>query len=91
MPCIAACGTGALEWHPRENRRVGLVEVVAELCVVSQGKECAACAAVCREARAIRPGPDALPWVDTVACTGCGSCLGACPSEGALVLRPRQG
>ncbi|MBM3260058.1 MAG: hypothetical protein FJY99_09970 [Candidatus Sericytochromatia bacterium] len=91
MPCIAACGSGALAWQPRSLRRIGLVRVEPDHCVVSKGTPCVACATACREARAITPGPDGLPLVLADACTGCGSCLGACPAEGpALELLPRS-
>lgn len=80
FPCIAACGPSALTFADRRLRTIGLAKVDLALCVAHAGERCTACRDACRDARAIRL-VDALPVVDPQRCTGCGICLGKCPSE----------
>lgn len=81
--CVTACksgalvaGKGQLPWTIRA--------AVGEFCLAKQGIECRVCADRCAE-NAIHFPPQAgrisVPEIDPDRCTGCGACVGACPSR----------
>ena len=82
--CVTACPTGALErandgvapWAHRAR--------VDDHCLAVRGIVCRACGDAC-DAQAIRfrlqTGGRATPRVDVDSCTGCGTCLYACPVD----------
>jgi len=85
--CVRACADGALSlaqaqapWH--------LQIAIDASCLAVQRIVCRSCADVC-EALAIRffaqAGGIALPELDTKACTGCGACINACPTQAIAV------
>ena len=67
-----------------------MIAEVGAACISMRGVSCRLCLDPC-EPDAIRfrllTGGRALPEIAAETCTGCGHCLGACPS-GALVLVP---
>jgi ferredoxin-type protein NapG len=80
MPCAAACPTDALdvpdEWW-RETR-IATIDIDEDRCIAFRDVQCGVCA------RACPVGSDALsldgggrPVIGN-ACTGCGTCIGAC-------------
>jgi ferredoxin-type protein NapG len=97
LPCVKACPTGALD--PRlddiAKARMGLAVIDAEHCLSWQGLRCEVCYRVCPlKGTAIRidPHPRGLskhavfvPTVSSEACTGCGLCEQACPTEVASI------
>lgn len=78
--CATACTPGALDrTQPRPWTQTA---VIGEACLTAQGVVCASCADACPE-RAIgmhRAGPVAVPRIDAAACSGCGACVGVCPT-----------
>ncbi|MCK7592672.1 ferredoxin-type protein NapF [Lysobacter sp. CAU 1642] len=85
--CVAACADQALlpsllaEWPWRAALGAG--------CLSGQGVVCQACRDACGE-RAIRFPPGAglgAPMIDASACSGCGACIGACPTSALRLQR----
>jgi len=97
VPCVKACPTGALDPALTDiaRARMGLAVIDAENCLSWQGLRCEVCYRVCPvKGTAIRidPHPRQLskhavfvPVVSSEACTGCGLCEKACPTEVAAV------
>ena len=86
--CVKACRPQAL------SRQDGqppwpLKALISDLCLARQGVECRVCGDFC-EVRAIRFTPrlggSPLPEIDAETCTGCGACLGPCPTR-AIAIR----
>lgn len=82
LPCIAACGEGALldPGGPAEVR-LGIAVIDPRRCVTFTGERCTLCHTAC-------PFPEAAirlvgmrPVVMADACTGCGLCEAVCPTE----------
>lgn len=88
--CVAACPHGAL------IRKDGVAPWtrVAEIgvsCLERRGIACRTCEARCElDAIRFRPalGGRTEPVIDDVACTGCGACVVACPTD-AITISPR--
>lgn len=103
IPCQIACPTGALapELKDIAHARMGLAVIDAESCLSWQGLRCEVCYRVCPvkgEAITIENRPREVsrhalfvPHVHSQACTGCGMCEEACPTEQAAirVINPR--
>lgn len=94
-PCIDACDTGALvPLKKKENPQIGIAVINDRLCrnhesrlpqgrAVPKASLCKICVRECPVDRAISLDP-LLPVV-TDACTGCGQCVHACPTQAILV------
>lgn len=82
--CVAACPTGALSGANPWRWRATL----GPDCLSAAGITCRACEDAC-DSRAIgfrlMTGGRARPEIDPETCTGCGGCIGTCPT-GALSL-----
>ncbi|MFP5380667.1 MAG: ferredoxin-type protein NapG [Gammaproteobacteria bacterium] len=103
FPCVPACPTGALDPQFKDiaDARMGLAVIDAESCLSWQGLRCEVCYRVCPvkdTAITIQNHPRQLskhamfvPIVHSQACTGCGMCEEACPTEEAAirVLNPK--
>jgi ferredoxin-type protein NapG len=103
IPCKVACPTGALDpaLDDIARSRMGLAVIDEESCLSWQGLRCEVCYRVCPvKGRAItiemRPRETSkhamfVPWVHSDACTGCGLCEAACPTQEAAirVLNPK--
>ncbi|MGD2113213.1 MAG: ferredoxin-type protein NapG [Gammaproteobacteria bacterium] len=102
IPCVAACPTGALD-HDLQDidaARMGLAVIDIEHCLSWQGLRCEICFRECPlqgKAITVEHHPRRLsrhamfvPLVHSDACTGCGICEKACPTEQAAirVLQP---
>ena len=97
IPCLAACPTGALAPDLKDiaKARMGLAVIDAESCLSWQGLRCEVCYRVCPvkgQAISIRNHPRQtskhalfVPVVHSQACTGCGMCEDACPTEQAAI------
>lgn len=80
LPCIAACGDGALvDPGGPERVRLGIARVDPRRCVTFKGEICRDCYLAC-------PYPDRAimligtrPLIGSGACTGCGLCEKVCP------------
>ena len=102
IPCIAACPTGALDPALEEikDSRMGLAVIDIENCLSWQGLRCEICFRECPvqgQAITVEHHPRRLskhamfvPLVHSDACTGCGICEKACPTQVAAirVLQP---
>ncbi|HHJ11780.1 MAG TPA: ferredoxin-type protein NapG [Chromatiales bacterium] len=102
IPCMNACPTGALTGLERiEDARMGLAVIDIENCLSWNGLRCEVCYRVCPvkgKAITTEVNPRKLskhamfvPIVHSDACTGCGMCEEACPTEEAAirVVQPR--
>jgi len=88
--CADACAPRALQRGA--SAPWGHVAVLGEACLTGQGVVCLSCAEACPE-RAIRMqrrGPVAVPVIDPATCSGCGACVGVCPTA-AVSLRADAG
>ena len=78
--CIEACPDGAL--LPDEDRRMGRAVWHAETCLSAHTIECTLCVAACPEGQAaIEAVQLGGILIHNEACTGCGSCYHACPTD----------
>jgi ferredoxin-type protein NapG len=78
--CIEACPDGAL--LPTEDRRMGRAVWHAETCLSVTEPACDRCLKACPEGEAaIEPGEVSGIRVHWEACTGCGFCVHACPTN----------
>jgi ferredoxin-type protein NapG len=102
IPCVPACPTGALD-HALENiddARMGLAVIDIENCLSWQGLRCEICFRECpvqgqaisveHHPRRVSKHAMFVPLVHSDACTGCGICEQACPTQKAAirVLQP---
>jgi ferredoxin-type protein NapF len=89
--CVRACRHDALAFSSDPSQPAWSLKIeIKSDCLARNGVVCRSCAERCEE-RAIRfqlqIGGRALPEVDAAACSGCGECVGICPS-GSIQLRP---
>ncbi len=102
IPCVPVCPTGALD-HALENiddSRMGLAVIDIENCLSWQGLRCEICFRECpvmgtaitieHHPRRVSKHAMFVPLVHSDACTGCGICEKACPTQKAAirVLQP---
>ena len=102
IPCVPVCPTGALD-HTLENiddSRMGLAVIDIENCLSWQGLRCEICFRECplqgtaitteHHPRRVSKHAMFVPLVHSDACTGCGICEKACPTQKAAirVLQP---
>jgi ferredoxin-type protein NapG len=87
LPCIAACGPGALTpLADREDVAMGHAIVDSGLCYSAQGSICESCQERCPlRPRAITVRFGELPEVDRDRCTGCGICVYLCPADAIAI------
>ena len=97
IPCQAACPTGALEpeLSKIEDAHMGLAVIDIENCLSWLGLRCEVCYRVCPvkdDAISIQENPRKIskhakfvPIVHSAACTGCGVCEKACPTQEAAI------
>ena len=102
IPCVPVCPTGALD-HALDDidaARMGLAVIDIENCLSWQGLRCEICFRECplqgqaitveHHPRRISKHAMFVPLVHSDACTGCGICEKACPTQKAAirVLQP---
>ena len=89
--CARACRSGALKLTAETYAEPWLLKArVNNACLEGQGVACRACEHECEEtAIRFRPalGGRSNLVIDLDACTGCGACIGKCPTE-ALAIEP---
>ena len=97
LPCVKACPTGALDPDLTDIRdaRMGVAVVDPNSCLSWQGLRCEVCFRECPEngrALTIEVRPRGLsrhavfvPVIHPDACTGCGLCEKACPTDEAAI------
>lgn len=87
--CVAVCESKALDPTLRAQPWSWKATVVDTACLAHRGVVCATCQDQCPE-QAIRMQPVLggvpTPRIDAGRCTGCGACVGACPTS-AVTLR----
>jgi ferredoxin len=93
--CGQACPSGAIAPFTVEEKKrlvIGRVEINLEGCLLTEGKECDRCVAICAyEAIRIEGGLfEPAPEVDVPRCVGCGACVAVCPA-GVIAVRPEGG
>lgn len=80
--CSQACKPGGL--RSPDNHPWHLKAFIAETCLTNGGKECNECGDSCPE-RAIsfrqQVGNTSVPILEEMLCTGCGTCVSACPAS----------
>jgi ferredoxin-type protein NapF len=87
--CVDACAAGALRRTPMAPPWA-LAPVVADACLAHRGVHCQSCRDAC-EPEAVRfayLGAVPVPAIDTDLCTGCGSCVAACPVDAIAMRHP---
>lgn len=91
LPCITACGEGALlPVEALTDVDMGTAVVDVDLCYSAQGSICE----VCEESCPLRPRAFSVsfgetPVLDAEACTGCGLCAYYCPPK-AIRIEPSR-
>jgi ferredoxin-type protein NapG len=97
IPCQQACPTGAIskQMEKIEDARMGLAVIDIENCLSWQGLRCEICyregplkdSAISVEHQPRRMSKHAMlvPLVHSEACTGCGICEKACPTQQAAI------
>jgi ferredoxin-type protein NapG len=97
IPCMKACPTGALSTELKriEDARMGLAVIDIENCLSWKGLRCEICHRECPlkgKAITLETHPRQLskhamfvPLVHSDACTGCGICEKACPTEESAI------
>ncbi len=97
IPCVKACPTGALDpaLTNIDDARMGLAVIDIENCLSWLGLRCELCYRVCPlmdKAITIETNPRKIskhamfvPLVHSDACTGCGMCEEACPTQEAAI------
>ena len=89
--CVDACAPQALDFG-RADPPWPLKARVAGSCLTHRGVVCLSCRDACGEA-AIRFRPAlgvARPELDPERCTGCGACVGVCPTSAIVIAAPRE-
>ena len=86
--CLAVCQPralrrveGELPWHRKA--------LINDTCLARRGVECRVCADYCAVAAirfAPRLGGNPRPEIDSATCTGCGACVGPCPTRAITIL-----
>jgi ferredoxin-type protein NapF len=87
--CVAACGGKALTADPATDRPWELVAAIGDACLARRGVVCRSCGESCSEDAIyfrLRAGGVAEPLLEQDACTGCGWCVGVCPTHAVLVI-----
>jgi ferredoxin-type protein NapF len=97
VACTEACPSGALVRLTLDSKlqaRIGFPHVDMNVCLLGDGRECAACRNECPyEAihyEFCEIEYTSVPQVDLDRCNGCGACQMACPTtpDKAIVVRP---
>lgn len=87
--CVSTCEPQALVRREADAAPWAIVAAIGEACLAARGVECRVCGESCPEA-AIRFRPQlggvAQPVLDASSCTGCGACIGPCPTR-AIAMR----
>ncbi len=91
MPCIAACGAGALLPVARRDVTMGVARIRYDACYQAQGQPCDYCVTRCPlKGEAISFDDARRPRISDQHCTGCGVCAYLCP-PGAIDILPNRG
>lgn len=97
IPCLKACPTGAIDPALKDinDSRMGLAVIDIENCLSWQGLRCEICFRECplqgkaitteHHPRRISKHAMFVPLVHSSACTGCGICEKACPTQKAAI------
>lgn len=92
--CVEQCAPKALSRAANASGKPwSLRAQIDEKCLAQQNVVCRSCGDVC-EARAIRfkprLGAAAMPEIEMGVCTGCGACIGPCPTQ-AIAMNYQEG
>ena len=92
LPCITACGEGALlPVEAPTDVDMGTAVVDVDLCYSAQGSICEVCEESCPlRPRAFDVSFGQAPTLDADACTGCGLCAYYCPPKAIRIEASRK-
>ncbi len=79
--CVDVC---PLEHDDQVPARLGTARLDREKCMAWNGVICLSCQTACGF-QAVSMDPRSRPAIKTEACTGCGACVGVCPSSAIAV------
>lgn len=89
--CLIHCEPRALRREAEDAAPWLLRAVIGEGCLAQHGVECRVCGENCPQSAIrfrLRAGAVARPELDLEICTGCGACVGPCPTRAILVRAP---
>lgn len=87
--CVSSCEPQALLRRDADAAPWAIVATIGEACLAVRGVECRVCGESCPEAAIrfrLQLGGVAQPVLDASGCTGCGACIGPCPTR-AIAMR----
>ena len=92
--CATSCQVDAIRINDENAERPWTLKAhLNDTCLENKGISCRACEFECGEgAIRFRPqlGGRSLVQIDATRCTGCGECIGVCPSD-TISIRPHEG
>lgn len=88
--CVEACPLEHSQADVERSVRLGIASLDQGACMAWNGITCLSCQTACNY-QAVTMDLRSRPRIETEACTGCGACVGICPSKAIRVPAPTFG